>query len=255
MPYPRPQIPLHLGLPQAQPAMAQLAKAQFAMAEPRLRPLLQEFPQQEPLLWPVRKPAKQVLPLLQRLPNKPHLPLESQAESQALLSQALSQALVSQALVSQALVSQALVSQAVSQPPEQKFIVTGLQRRVANSPAQTLPIGSSQDCPVGQSSQAAESHCPLSQFVSHALLACLLRRGPNNSSQHLPSSESHALSHALLAFASQLTGVSQLFSESQLLLLQSESQAVSQASAQPLSQAASQAFDLVINFPKIPFPL
>ncbi len=245
MPYPRPQIPLHLGLPQAQPAMAQLAKAQFAMAEPRLRPLLQEFPQQEPLLWPVRKPAKQVLPLLQRLPNKPHLPLESQAESQALLSQALSQALV----------SQALVSQAVSQPPEQKFIVTGLQRRVANSPAQTLPIASSQDCPVGQSSQAAESHCPLSQFVSHALLACLLRRGPNNSSQHLPSSESHALSHALLPFESQLTGVSQLFSESQLLLLQSESQAVSQASAQPLSQAASQAFDLVINFPKIPCPL
>ncbi|MDG2185321.1 MAG: hypothetical protein P8K79_06555 [Mariniblastus sp.] len=229
MPYPRPQRPLHLGLPQAQPAMAQLAKAQFPMAEPRQLPLLQAFPQQEPLLWPERKPAKQVPPLLQRLPNKRHLPLELQAlESQALVSQAL-----------------------VSQPPEQKFIVTGLQRRVANSPAQTLPIGSSQDCPVEQSSQAAESHCPLSQFVSHALL----RRGPNKSSQHLPSSESHALSHALLPFASQLTGVSQLFSESQLLLLQSESQAVSQASAQPLSQAASQAFDLVINFPKIPFPL
>ena len=234
MPYPRPQLPLHLGLPQAQPAMAQLAKAQLPMAEPRQLPLLQEFPQQEPLLWPERKPAKQVPPLLQRLPNKRHLPLELQA-------------LESQALESQALVSQALVSQ----PPEQKFIVTGLQRRVANSPAQTLPIGSSQDCPVEQSSQAAESHCPLSQFVSHALL----RRGPNKSSQHLPSSESHALSHALLPFASQLTGVSQLFSESQLLLLQSESQAVSQASAQPLSQAASQAFDLVINFPKIPFPL
>ena len=239
MPYPRPQLPLHLGLPQAQPAMAQLAKAQFAMAEPRQLPLLHEFPQQEPLLWPESKPAKQpVPPLPRRLPNRAHLPLESQAESQAL---------VSQALVSQALVSQPLVSQ----PLEQKFIVTGLQRRGANNPAQALPIAASQDCPVGQSSQAAASHCPLSQFVSHALLACLLRRGPNNSSQHLPSSESHAL----LAFASQLTGVSQLFSESQLLLLQSESQAVSQASAQPLSQAASQAFDLVINFPKIPFPL
>jgi hypothetical protein len=244
MPYPRPQLPLHLGLPQAQPAMAQLAKAQFAMAEPRQLPLLYEFPQQEPLLWPESKPAKQpVPPLPRRLPNRAHLPLESQAESQALVSQAL----VSQALVSQALVSQALVSQ----PLEQKFIVTGLQRRGANNPAQALPIAASQDCPVGQSSQAAASHCPLSQFVSHALLACLLRRGPNNSSQHLPSSESHAL----LAFASQLTGVSQLFSESQLLLLQSESQAVSQASAQPLSQAASQAFGLVINFPKIPFPL